>query len=143
VVLYRSSQPGTSWITTAGAILDASALFSSSVDRHDVPWVQLCYQAGCRTLKDIATDVGIPLGAALASSAAIQVSRAEYDAACEQLSSAGVPLKTDREESWRAFASMRSQYDFALIALANFLQVPEAPWSSDRRLGLTVRDLVR
>jgi hypothetical protein len=143
VIFYRSSQPGTSWITTAGALLDACSLFSSTVDRQDVPWVQLCYQAGCRTLRDIASDVGIPLGSALALSVAIQVSRAEYDAACEQLSSAGVPLKVDQEESWRAFASMRSQYDFALIALANFLHAPEALWSSDRKLELTVRDLVR
>ena len=83
MIFYRSSQPGTSWITTAGAILDARSLFSSSVDRQDVPWVQLCYQAGCRTLAEIAIDVGIPLGSALASSASIQVTRAEYDAACE------------------------------------------------------------
>src|SRR6202162_1097455 len=137
VIFYHSSQPGTSWITTAGAILDASALFSSTVDREDVPWVPLCFQAGCHTLRDIATDVGIPLGSALASSASIHVSRAEYDAACEQLLSAGVPLVADREEGWRAFASMRSQYDFALIALANFVQAPKALWSSDRKLGLT------
>ena len=143
VILYHSSQPGTSWVTTAGAILDASALFSSTVDRQDVPWVHLCFQAGCHTLRDIATDVGIPLDSALASSAAIHVSRAEYDAACEQLSSAGVPLVADREESWQAFVSMRSQYDFALIALANFVYAPKAPWSSDRKLGLTARDLVR
>jgi len=143
VIFYRSSQPGTSWITTAGALLDACSLFSSTVDRQDVPWVQLCYQAGCRTLKDIATDVSIPLGSALASSASIQVSRAEYDTACKQLSSAGVPLNGDREESWQAFVSMRSQYGFVLIALANFLSAPQAPWSSDRKLGLTVRDLVR
>jgi hypothetical protein len=143
VIFYRSSQPGTSWITTAGALLDACALFSSTVDRQDVPWVHLCYQAGCRTLSDIAADVGIPLSSALASGAALFVSRAEYDAACEQLSSAGVPLKADREENWRAFVSMRSQYEFALIALANFLYAPEALWSSDRKLGLTVRDLIR
>ncbi|HEY6409275.1 MAG TPA: hypothetical protein VIY29_17580 [Ktedonobacteraceae bacterium] len=143
VIFYRSSQPGASWITTTGAILDASALFSSSVDRQDVPWVHLCFQAGCRMLADIATDMGIPLGTALASSAPLQVSRAEYDAACEQLSSAGVPLKADREESWHAFVSMRRQYDFALIAVANFVHAPEALWSSDRKLGLTARDLVR
>jgi hypothetical protein len=143
VIFYRSSQPGTSWITTAGALLDACSLFSSTVDRQDVPWVGLCYQAGCRTLSDIATDVGIPLSSAHASGAAIFVSRAEYDAACEQLSSAEVPLKVDREESWHAFTSMRSQYEFALIALANFLYAPEALWSSDRKLGLTVRDLIK
>ena len=33
VIFYHSSQPGTSWVTTAGAILDACALFSSTVDR--------------------------------------------------------------------------------------------------------------
>ncbi len=51
VIFYNSSQQGTSWITTAGAILDACALFSSTVDREDVPWVHLCFQAGCRTLR--------------------------------------------------------------------------------------------
>jgi len=143
VIFYRSSQPGTSWITTAGALLDASALFSSTVDRQDVPWLNLCFQAGCHTLADIATDVGIPLGSALASNDSNHVTHEEYDAACEQLSSAGVPLKEDREESWHAFVSMRSQYDFALIALANFVRAPEAPWSSDRKLGITARDLIR
>ena len=143
VIFYRSSQPGTSWITTAGAILDASALFSSTVDRQDEPWVQLCYQAGCRALTEIAQDMGIPLSSTVATSTSMQVTRAEYDAACEQLSLAGVPLKADREESWQTFASMRQQYEFALIALAHFLYAPQAPWSSDRKLGLTVRDLIR
>ena len=143
VIFYRSSQPGTSWITTAGAILDASALYSSTVDRGDVPWLNLCFQVGSRTLSDIATDVGIPPGSALAPGVSMHVTRAEYDAACEQLSSAGVRLKADRDESWRAFVSMRSQYDLALIALAKLVDAPEAPWSSDRKLGLTARDLIR
>ena len=143
VIFYRSSQPGTSWITTAGALLDACSLFSSTVDRQNLPWLTLCFQAGCRTLADIASNVDIPLGSALASNVSIHVSRAEYDAACEQLSSAGVPLKENQEENWRAFVSMRSQYDIALIALANFVHAPQAPWSSDRKLEFTARDLVR
>jgi hypothetical protein len=73
----------------------------------------------------------------------MKVSRAEYDTACEQLSSVGLPLKADREESWHTFVSMRNQYDFALIALANFVSAPQASWSSDRKLGLTARDLIR
>ena len=55
VIFYRSSQSGTSWITTAVAILDASALFSSTVDRHDGPWLYLCFQAGCHMLAEIAS----------------------------------------------------------------------------------------
>ena len=143
VIFYRSSQPGTSWITTAGAILDACSLFSSTVDRQDVPWLNLCFLVGSRTLGDLVADVGIQLRSALASNGSIHVTRAEYDAACEQLTSAGLPLKADRDESWRAFVSMRSQYDTTLIALANVVHAPEAPWSSDRKLGITARDLVR
>ncbi|MBV8096865.1 MAG: hypothetical protein JO110_27190 [Acetobacteraceae bacterium] len=142
VIFYHSVVGRTSWITTAGAILDACALFSSTVERRDVPWVQLCFLAGCRTLAEIASDVGIPPGPSLPSSGSIHVTRAEYDDACAQLSSAGVPLKADREASWRAFAGMRGQYDFTLLALAHFVLAPPAPWSSDRSLGLTVRDLV-
>ncbi len=143
VIFYPSSQPDTSWITTAGAILDASALFFSTVDRQDVPWLNLCFLAGCRTLRDITTDMGIPSGSALDSNASIHVTRAEYDTACEQLSRAGVPLKADRDEGWHAFVSMRRQYDITLIALARLIYAPQAPWSSDRKLRLTARDLVR
>jgi hypothetical protein len=143
VIFYRSSQPGTSWITTAGAILDASALFSSTVDRDDVPWLNLCFQAGCRTLRDIFTDVTRPSFAKNLSEKGIHVTRAEYDAACENLCSAGVPLKTDREESWRTFVSMRGQYDTSLIALANIVYAPKAPWSSDRTLGISVVSFIR
>src|SRR5438876_4965915 len=144
VIFYNSSQQGTSWITTAGAILDASALFSSTVDREDVPWVHLCFQAGCHTLKDIVTEVARPsIASTLASEKAIHVTRAEYDAAYETLSGSGVPLKTDREESWRAFVSMRGQYDTFLIALANLVYAPKAPWSSDRTLGIAPAKLMR
>ncbi|MGZ3618355.1 MAG: hypothetical protein ACXVAV_15315 [Ktedonobacteraceae bacterium] len=80
VIFYHSSQPGTSWITTAGAILDACALFSSTVDHQDGPWVHLCFQAGCRTLRDIVTDVARPsIVSKLVSEHAIHVTRAEYD----------------------------------------------------------------
>ena len=144
VIFYRSAQPGTSWITTAGAILDASALFSSTVSRKDDPWVNLCFQAGCRTLRDIVTDLTRPsIVPALASGQAIHVTRAEYDAACETLSRAGVPLKADREESWQAFVGMRSQYDKFLIALANLVYAPSAPWSSDRTLGIAPGKLMK
>ena len=71
------------------------------------------------------------------------MTRAEYDAACETLSGSGVPLKADREESWRVFVSMRGQYDTFLIALANLVYAPKAPWSSDRTLGIAPAKIMR
>ena len=144
VIFYHSSQPGTSWITTAGAILDACVLFSSTVDHQDGPWVHLCFRAGCRTLRDIVTDLERPsIVPTLASEQAIHLTRAEYDVACDTLNASGVPLKEDREESWRVFVSMRSQYDTFLIALANLVYAPKAQWSSDRTLGIAPARLMR
>jgi hypothetical protein len=100
------------------------------VDQEDGSWVQLRFQAGCRTLRDIVTDVARPsIVSKLVSKQAIHVTRVEYDAACETLSGSGVPLKADREESWRVFMSVRGQYATFLIALANLVYAPKAPWS--------------
>ena len=106
--------------------------------------MNLCFQAGCRTLREIVTDVARPsLVTTLISETTIRVTRVEYDAACETLRNSGVPLKEDREESWRAFVRMRSQYDTFLIALANLVYAPKAPWSSDRTLGISAVKLMR
>jgi hypothetical protein len=133
VIFYRSSQPGTSWVTTAGAILDACALFSSTVDRQDEPWLKLCFQAGCHTLVDIAAVVHSIADMELAPGEVLHVTQAEFEIACEQLSDAEVPLKADRGASWLAFVVLRSQYDAALLSLAQLVYAPPAPWSSDRR----------
>ena len=45
--------------------------------------------------------------------------------------------------SGRKKVRLSRAYDFALIALANFVCAPKASWSSDRKLGLTARDLVK
>jgi len=93
---------------------------------------------------EIVTDVTRPsIVTTLASEKGIHETRAEYDVAFENLSGSGVPLRADREESWRAFVSMRSQYDTLLIALANLVYAPKAPWSSDRTLGISAVKLMR
>ncbi len=114
------------------------------MDREDVPWVNLCFQAGCHTLRDIVTEVARPsIASAITSEKAIHVTRTEYYDACETLSGSGVPLKADREESWSDFVSMRGQYNTFLIALANLVYAPKAPWSSDRTLGFAPARLMR
>jgi len=95
-------------------------------------------------VEDIVTDVArSSIASALASEKAIHMTRAEYDAACETVSNSGVPLKADREESWRDFVNMRGQYDTFLIALANLVYAPKAPWSSDRTLGIAPAKIMR
>ena len=67
-----------------------------------------------------------------APSSPISVTREEFDAACERLAGAGVPLKPDRDQSWRDFAGWRVNYDTPLLLLATTITAPPALWSSDR-----------
>jgi hypothetical protein len=60
------------------------------------------------------------------------VERHEFDAVLDQLASAGLPIKADREQAWRDFAGWRVNYDSVLLDLAGLTMAPKAPWSGDR-----------
>jgi hypothetical protein len=131
---FRSPQPHRSWITAAGAVLDAASLVLAAVDIPRDTHADLCIRAGYLSLRYIATFFGIPYNANPTAQDAISVTRAEFDAALDSLAANNVPLKPDREQAWRDFAGWRVNYDTVLIALAELIMAPSAPWSSDRQL---------
>ena len=132
LVFYRSPQPDRSWVTAAGAILDTAALVASTLDRPRDPAAELCVRAGYLCLQRVARLFRIPFDPDPAPTDPISISRAEYDSVCDLLVAAGVPLKTDRDQTWRDFAGWRVNYDAALVGLAILTAAPPAPWSSDR-----------
>lgn len=134
LVFFRSPRPGHSWITAAGTVLDAASLTLSTVDIPNDPAAALCIRAGYLALRHIAETFGVPYDPKPAPTDPIHVTRAEFDAACEQLAAQGVPLKADRDQAWRDFAGWRVNYDFVLLALAGLTVAPPALWSGDRPL---------
>jgi hypothetical protein len=132
---FRSPQPDRSWVTAAGAVLDAAALFSSTIDVERNAETQLCLRAGYIALRRIASffrlpfdpDPRFPLNP-------IAVAREEYDDMVADLAARGVPLKEDREQAWLDFAGWRVTYDAPLLRLAELTMAPYAQWSSDRSL---------
>lgn len=132
LVLYRSPQPGRSWITAAGCVLDTASIVASTLERRRDPGAELCVRAGYICLQRIAAVFGIPFNDDPAPTDPISVTRAEYDRLCDDLLEAGVPIKSDRDQCWRDFAGWRVNYDIALVALSVFVSAPQAPWSSDR-----------
>lgn len=135
-MFFRSQNPSRSWVTAAGAVLDAAALYRSTVDLEPDPAADIMIRAGYLALRRIA----LPFGFKIVDDPRypdhpISITRAEYDAACERLEAAGVPLKHDREESWRDFAGWRVNYDKVLLDLCDLIMAPEAPWSADRSQG--------
>jgi hypothetical protein len=129
---FRSPQPDRSWITAAGVVLDAGALYASTLDAPRSPAAELCIRGGYVALRRIADFYSIPYDPDPSSSDPISVSRDEYDAVYDQLAAAGIPLRADREQAWRDFAGWRVNYDTVLVIMAGFVMAPYAPWISDR-----------
>jgi hypothetical protein len=132
LVFFRSPQPDHSWITAAGAVLDAASLTASTVDDDRPVQAELCIRAGYIALRRVADFFGIGYDPDPKQGDPIAVSRQEYDQVYARLAQAGVPLKPDIDQAWIDFAGWRVNYDTVLIALAGLTAAPPAPWSSDR-----------
>ncbi|MEP7287591.1 MAG: hypothetical protein ABI947_17685 [Chloroflexota bacterium] len=134
LAFFRSPQSHRSWVTAAGAVLDAASLAESTVDIPPNPQAALTIRAGYIALQRIAAYFGVPYNANPTPTDPISVSRLEFDIACNYLAEKGVPLKADRDQAWRDYAGWRVNYDIPLLALCGITMAPYAPWSSDRSL---------
>jgi hypothetical protein len=132
LVFFRSPKPEYSWITAAGAVLDAASLTNSILDVPHNPRADLCIRAGYLALRSIADSFRIPYNPDPAPNDPISITRQEFDDVYEGLARQGVPLKPDQDQAWRDFAGWRVNYDAVLLALATMTMAPYAPWSSDR-----------
>lgn len=130
LTFFRSPQPERSWITAAGTVLDAAALATSTLDIANDAQAQLCIRAGFVALRHVADYFRIPFDADPQPNDPISLSRAEFDAAYDEMAKNGVPLKPDRDQAWRDFAGWRVNYDSLLLDLAILMMAPDAPWLS-------------
>jgi hypothetical protein len=133
LVFFRSPQPGHSWVTAAGAVLDTAALTLSVLD---IPWdaqAALCVRSGYLALQRIGDFFKIPYKAdPIFPDDQISITREEFEGTVELLIAAGLPIKEDRDRAWRDFGGWRINYDAVLLALCELTMAPYAPWSSDR-----------
>jgi hypothetical protein len=132
LVFFRSPQPERSWVTAAGAVLDAASLLVAAIDLERQPQAELCIRTGYISLRRISDFFGLPYEPDPRPDDPIAINRAEFDAACDRFAAAGAALRTDRDQMWRDFAGWRVNYDAVLLGLASLTFAPPAPWSSDR-----------
>jgi hypothetical protein len=131
---FRSPFESRSWVTAAGAVLDAAALRQSVVDVPPDPEAAMCIRSGFFALRSIAAYFGIGFDPDPFPTDPISIATDEFEDACDRLVAAGVPVRADREQAWHDFRGWRVNYDRVLIALAALVMAPYAPWSSDRSL---------
>lgn len=132
LTFFRSPRPNISWVTAAGAILDAASIVESTLDKPMDVRARLCIRAGFTSLRHIADFFRIPYDPDPKPTDPISITRAEYDEVYDQLKAAGLPLVADRDQAWRDYAGWRVNYDVTLLALAELTMAPYSPWVSDR-----------
>jgi hypothetical protein len=132
LVFLRSPQPGRSWITAAGCVMDAAALTSSCLDIKRSADAELCIRAGFITLRRIADFFRVSYDVDPRPGDPTSVGRSEFDLAYRALESAGLPMKPDPDRCFRDFNGWRVNYDTVLLHLAGLTAAPPAPWSGDR-----------
>ncbi len=133
LVYFRSPQPEHSWISAAGAILDAASLTLAAIDIPDDPQAALCIRAGYLALRRIADYFNISYNPdPHFPNDSISVTRSQFEGALDELAKNGVLLKNDREQAWQDFAGWRVNYDRVLLALADLVMAPDSPWTGPR-----------
>ena len=133
LVFFRSPRSENSWVTAAGAVLDAASITLSAVEIPYEVSAALCIRAGFLAFRRIANYFDIPNPQnPHYPQVPICVERAEFEAVLDQLAAAGLPLKPNREIAWQDFAGWRVNYDRSLILLCGLIMAPTAPWSGDR-----------
>ena len=146
LVWFRSQRPEQSWITSAGAVLDAAALYVACI-RHDErrPAAEVCLRAGFLSLREVADHFRLPFDPDPDPGDDISVTRADFDQVWDRLAWADIPLVDDRDAAWEAFAGWRVNYDEPLLRLARMVVAPSATWCNDepRRRWLDDRDVSR
>ncbi|MGH9277793.1 MAG: hypothetical protein ACRD12_06750 [Acidimicrobiales bacterium] len=142
LVFFRSPQPDHSWVTAAGAVLDAAALRLSCLPGRE-PRASLALRAGYIALQRIAGFFGIPFDSDPKPDDPIAVAKEEFFEAYDRLADEGIEVVPDREQAWLDFRGWRVNYDRTLITLAALVMAPYAPWSSDRSAFFRARVLRR
>lgn len=132
LVFFRSPQPQQSWVNSSAAVLDAASLYLSVIDIDDSPSPALVIRAGNMALRHIADFFKVPYNPdPHFPDDPIQVTRVEFDNACDRLAQQGIPIKEDRDLAWKNFAGWRVNYDSVVVGLADLTMAPPVPWLSD------------
>ncbi|KAA9331489.1 hypothetical protein F0P96_14705 [Hymenobacter busanensis] len=130
ISFFRSPQPGRSWVTSAGIILDTAALIFSTVDQPRSSNAELCFKAGCIAMNRVYRFFqnrahSQPSGLVATGNPLEEPSRRDFEHAYDQLQEAGVPVVANRAEAWQHYHELRSRYEQAVVFLAKLTVAPE------------------
>jgi hypothetical protein len=134
IIFVQSPEPDQSWVTVAGAVLDAAALAVSTLHPPGNTAAEHCLETGSQALQQI-FESARPLLAVRRETHedGLLVTQEEFAEATACCAAAGMPAQADRDEAWRVFARWRGTYEAPLLALGHLTHATVAPLSTGCR----------
>jgi hypothetical protein len=121
LLYFRSTNKTESWISTLGAMLDASTILSTTVRDVSVGEAELFYWLACSTVQVLCKYLK------LEPEEEAHMTRDEFDRGLDILTAGGFELK-DHNLAWKIFKIRRKAYMSYLSSLANEFSVPMHSW---------------
>ena len=125
---YRTPIPGQTWVGSATAVLDAAALYNSSVNLPPSASAGLCIRSGWLALRGLADYFRVNYPRNPDGTERISLSREEFDIALDHLGRSGVPMIADHDQAWLDFVGWRVNYDAIIEALHELTYSPRTDW---------------
>lgn len=122
---FRSSHDNDSWISSLGAVMDASTLVLTTVEDGPKGWAKLSRAVGGHCLEDLVQFFRLP------DEPEVGVERQEFEEARMRLAHAGFGLQ-EADLAWANFSHLRMEYAGRVNALARHWATPPAQWIGDR-----------
>jgi hypothetical protein len=103
-----SIYPGTSWIATSSAVLDAATAVTACLGQNAPSEVRICQREGMVTMRLIAASLGI--GAPDATEPPPSAMFRRFDGLYDALVAAGLPVVGDKDKCLEDYKAMRAEY---------------------------------
>ena len=129
LTFFRSPQPGRSWVTAGGLIVETANLFFSALDVPRPRQAELTFKAGCLALNRVyrffsEETNAEPTPLLLNNEPIVEPGRADFERVCDELATAGLPVRADRAAAWAQYQELRNRYATALDFLAKLTMAP-------------------
>ena len=131
ISFFRSPQPGRSWVSASGLILDTANLFFSALDGPRPKQAELTFKAGCVALNRIYRFFNEKAGSEPSSllpqdDMQEKPGYVDFQCACDELAENGLPVRADRAAAWQQYLELRARYQTAREFLAKLTMAPES-----------------
>jgi Ion channel len=127
LLYFRSTNKTESWVSTLGAMLDASSLLLTTVKDNTVGEAELFYWLACSTVQVLCKYLRLD------AVDGVHLSREEFEHGLELLKVGGYDLR-DPDLAWKLFKIRRQAYMGYLVCLANEFSVPMHSWIYELRV---------